>query len=471
MGILVIFFANCRGLRQGDPASPALFNFVADAFSCILARATQCGHISPVVSYLLPDGVSHLQYADDTIIMVELDDACIVNLKFILLCFEAVSGLKINFSKSEVLVTGVDDAEALRVARLLNYSLGSFPFKYLGLPISPIMLHAKDFAPTIAKVGNRVLPWRGRYNTNAGKVALINSCLSSLPMFLMGFYLLSAGIHAGFDKHKGDFYWNAADNKQKYRLVKWQLMCRPKNLGGLGIINTLVMNKCLLIKWWWKIMTTGAESLWYSILKAKYFPHSNPMFASARRGSQFWKNLVIVRPIFWIMLNLSWVMVLRFVSGGICGVVIPLWRLGSRFCFRTVLSQTFPTQRWRIIIGIWLFAVPYLLKSWKTGKASLSSSLCSQSRRILLFGPIRPLAGFRSSRFTLGLSVAPPRIDFLMSRSPKCRLRLRSSFGKPLEAAFLRPTRFASAMVRARNSVTFVVLWKTRNTFFPLCVG
>ena len=99
-------------------------------------------------------------------------------------------------------------------------------------PISPGLLHSKDFALAVSKVRNRVLPWRGRYNTNVGKVALINACLSSLPMFLMGFYLLSAGIHAGFDKHRGAFYWNATDNKRKYRLVKWKLMCRPKNLGG-----------------------------------------------------------------------------------------------------------------------------------------------------------------------------------------------------------------------------------------------
>lgn len=297
-GFVSNFFANGRGLRQGDPASPVLFNFVADAFSCMLSRAARCGHIAPVVSHLLPEGVSHLQYADDTIILVEMDDTCIANLKFILFSFEAVSGLKINFAKSEVLVTGVDEAEALQVARLLNCSLGSFPFKYLGLPISPGVLHAKDFALAVAKVGNRVLPWRGRYNTNAGKVSLINSCLSSLPMFLMGFYLLTDGVHAGFDKHRGAFYCNYMDNKRKYRLVKWHHMCKPKNRGGLGIINTRVMNICLLIKWWWKILTSGADSLWFSILKAKYFPHSNPMFATARRGSQFWKSLVKVRHIF-----------------------------------------------------------------------------------------------------------------------------------------------------------------------------
>ncbi|KAE8792039.1 Hydroxyisourate hydrolase [Hordeum vulgare] len=95
------FFANGRGLRQGDPTSLILFNFVAYAFSRILSRAIASGHISPVSSHLLPLGVTHLEYADDTIIMVELNDACIAHLKFILLCFEALSGLKINFAKSE----------------------------------------------------------------------------------------------------------------------------------------------------------------------------------------------------------------------------------------------------------------------------------------------------------------------------------------------------------------------------------
>ena len=139
------FFANGRGLRQGDPASPLLFNFVVDALSRILARAAAAGHISPVSSHLIPNGISHLQYADDTIILVELNDHSITNLKFILLCFEALSGLKINFSKSEAIVTGVPAVEAQRVAHLLNCSLGSFPLKYLGLPISPLKMLAKDF--------------------------------------------------------------------------------------------------------------------------------------------------------------------------------------------------------------------------------------------------------------------------------------------------------------------------------------
>lgn len=65
------FFPNGRGLRQGDLASSLLFNFVADALCRILSRAATPGHISPVISHLIPEGVTHLQYADDTIIMVD----------------------------------------------------------------------------------------------------------------------------------------------------------------------------------------------------------------------------------------------------------------------------------------------------------------------------------------------------------------------------------------------------------------
>ncbi|KAE8814859.1 hypothetical protein D1007_07874 [Hordeum vulgare] len=142
------------GLRQGDPASPVLFNSVAIALSCILSRATASGHISPVISHQIPHGVTHLQYADNSIIMVELNDSCLAHLKFILLCFEASSRLKINFAKSEVIIIGVDGVEALRVAHLLNFSLCSFPCKYLGLPIAWDKLCAKEFAPTVTKGGH-----------------------------------------------------------------------------------------------------------------------------------------------------------------------------------------------------------------------------------------------------------------------------------------------------------------------------
>jgi hypothetical protein len=96
----------------------------------ILEKAKISGHISGVVGHLIPGGgITHLQYADDTMIMVEGLELDLVNLK-LLLCFEAMSGLKINFDKSEVVIMGFDPEEQQWIADNLNYRLSAFPVNY-----------------------------------------------------------------------------------------------------------------------------------------------------------------------------------------------------------------------------------------------------------------------------------------------------------------------------------------------------
>lgn len=79
---------------------------MADALSVMLDSAVDKGHITRVLADILPKGISHSQYVDDTVIMIDGSDRSIVNLKLILHCFEWLSVLKINFHKSEVYVFG-----------------------------------------------------------------------------------------------------------------------------------------------------------------------------------------------------------------------------------------------------------------------------------------------------------------------------------------------------------------------------
>lgn len=60
------YFRSFRGLRQGDPLFPLLFNLVADALSALLDKAVAKNHIVGVLADLIPGGISHIQYADDT---------------------------------------------------------------------------------------------------------------------------------------------------------------------------------------------------------------------------------------------------------------------------------------------------------------------------------------------------------------------------------------------------------------------
>jgi hypothetical protein len=132
---------------------------MVDGLTAMLSRANLAGHIMGVVSHLIPGGVTHLQYANDKMISIEPTDMGIANLKTLLLCFESMSGVKIIFDKSEVVVSGLAEGAKHRVANMLNCKLGKFPIKYLGLPVSDRPLSVAEWGFFMEKVGHRVDPW------------------------------------------------------------------------------------------------------------------------------------------------------------------------------------------------------------------------------------------------------------------------------------------------------------------------
>jgi hypothetical protein len=95
------YFQTKKGLRQSDPLSPMLFNIVADMLAILIERAKVEGQIEGVVPHLVDGGLSILQYADDTILFMDHVLEKARNLKLILSAFEHLSGLKINFHKSD----------------------------------------------------------------------------------------------------------------------------------------------------------------------------------------------------------------------------------------------------------------------------------------------------------------------------------------------------------------------------------
>lgn len=78
------FFRTFRGLRQGDPLSPLLFNLVSDALAAMFDSAKAAGVLCGLVPNIFPGGITHLQYADDTVLFVANDVNQIVATKFIL---------------------------------------------------------------------------------------------------------------------------------------------------------------------------------------------------------------------------------------------------------------------------------------------------------------------------------------------------------------------------------------------------
>ena len=77
--------------------------------------------------------VSHLQFADNTVIFCEYDKREVITIKRILRYFELISGLKINFSKSMLVGVNTSVSELQECAKLLKCKSGELPFSYLGL--------------------------------------------------------------------------------------------------------------------------------------------------------------------------------------------------------------------------------------------------------------------------------------------------------------------------------------------------
>jgi hypothetical protein len=92
-----------------------------------------------------------LQYADDTIFCLKDDLDNARNVKLLLYLYEMMFGLKINFTKSEVILIHGDEGKCVELVELFNCQIGCFPIKYLGVPVSPSRLHVKDWNLVIGK--------------------------------------------------------------------------------------------------------------------------------------------------------------------------------------------------------------------------------------------------------------------------------------------------------------------------------
>ena len=79
-------FCMQKGLRQGDPLSPFLFVLAVDVLNRLLGKAIECGYIEGLLVGSNKVELSHLQFADDTILFCLAKEDVLMNYKRILNC-------------------------------------------------------------------------------------------------------------------------------------------------------------------------------------------------------------------------------------------------------------------------------------------------------------------------------------------------------------------------------------------------
>ncbi|XP_028125599.1 uncharacterized protein LOC114322487 [Camellia sinensis] len=145
------------------------------------------------------------QVQDDTTIFCEADWTEIVAVKEILRCFEVVSGLKINFHKSVNCGVGVEDGSVADFATKLLESKTTSEVSCLPLEANPGRMQPRK--PIVEKFKKKLTGWKRRMLSFAGRVTLIKSVLSCLPIYYMSLFRIPKCVAREIDKIQAAFLW------------------------------------------------------------------------------------------------------------------------------------------------------------------------------------------------------------------------------------------------------------------------
>jgi exonuclease III len=288
------FFPGKNGVRQGDPLSPYLFLACMEYLSRMLHMASLSPgfRFHPKCNTL---GICHLAFADDVILLSRGDRHSVSSLFQHLTTFGHTSGLVINANKSSIFFGGVADNIKQLILLDTGFAEGSFPFRYLGVPLSPHRLLASQFSPLLHKLESAIHGWLGKHLSYAGRVELLKSVLFGMVHFWLNIFPVPDSVIKQIICLCRNFLWTGNVSRSKSSLVAWRTVCLPKAEGGLGFFDIKARNSSCLAKQIWNIHLK-ADSIWIQWVHHYYLQsHSFWDTAASPSSSPLWKSILNLR--------------------------------------------------------------------------------------------------------------------------------------------------------------------------------
>jgi hypothetical protein len=186
----------------------------------------------------------------------------------------------------------MNEDRAIHLARTFGCKVGSMPFTYLGLPLGTTKPTIQDFFPLLNKIEKR-LCGVGKFLSYHGRLILINSVFTALPIFYMCCLKIPPQVIKQIDVFRKHCLWSKGYiNRRGSCLVAWETACKPKDEGGLGIIDIKNQNSALLLKFLDKFYHKD-DTPWVDLTWSKlYSNHQTPPQARSPVGSFWWKDII-----------------------------------------------------------------------------------------------------------------------------------------------------------------------------------
>jgi exonuclease III len=267
------FFQASRGLRQGCPLSPLLYAIQASVLSfqldnCLQQKSLVGIKIAPRVRNL-----NHAQFADDTLLLSPATLRSASNFKRELVEYKMASGSEISHRKSKIYGWNCTPREMLDISRILEMegTTAWDSINYLGIPLVKAPPRNSLWLPMIDKLKRKIQSWGASWLNKAGKLVLINSVLTAMPIYQASSLLAPKGILFQIDKLLRRFLWEGGKKGEgKIHLVNWDKVKTPKAEGGLQIRDVATHNVALGGKILWRMVYE--KSSWSTkAIRLKYF--------------------------------------------------------------------------------------------------------------------------------------------------------------------------------------------------------
>ncbi|CAL2271836.1 unnamed protein product [Prunus armeniaca] len=133
--------------------------------------------------------------------------------------------------------------------------------KYLGVPLIHTRVNKQTYQKVIAKVQKRLASWKSHMSSMAGRITLLQSVTTTIPIYTMQIAKLPMSVYDKLDQLNINFLWGHTNNTSKIHLINWKQVCKPKVAGGLGIKRSAWMNQALLAKTGWRLLQHEQDSL------------------------------------------------------------------------------------------------------------------------------------------------------------------------------------------------------------------
>ncbi|KAL9667000.1 hypothetical protein QQ045_001345 [Rhodiola kirilowii] len=287
-----------RGIRQGYPLSTYLFILCTEYFTALLSKYKGLWLIEGIKISQRAPAVSHLLFADDSLLFFRVTQSSISWIRTILTIYGKVTGLHVNFEKSEIMLSKNASPEFIdHIRQLMGVKVVQSHTKYLGLPTVVSRCRTQTMQGIIDKMRNKTRSWQSVMLSQGGRQVLIQSVLHAIPQYWLSCFLLPEKVINQIHSMINNFWWCHSGKNKGVHWIKGDTLRLPKDEGGLGFYNFKYLNLAFLAKQCWR-MLQAPDSLVGKLFKAKYFSNCHLIDAPlTAKPSHVWRALHEALPI------------------------------------------------------------------------------------------------------------------------------------------------------------------------------